>query len=292
MSKLEGTVQIGGLFEGPVPPDGEAALHAWRTQCQRAGFHVDISTDGALFSVIPHSERFHPWQGKASPEETIRGALEGLLALLDEEQQRFCMSTIRSAEILPGLERQTVYTLGPGGTLQVEQRDVDAATTPPKGLQNPAQLKKTILFSAIALILAIGLTIPFVPYQQWFRRGIANITRVDPETLTLDPGPFSTWIQTHPLTQAPNRSALRLYFDFDPTDIERGWREQTDLSVTLAAEDLIRGRLNVEIRDIEGKLLHRAQVRPLDASEIEDAPGQYYLSIPSVPRAHSLHLTL
>ncbi|MCC5849086.1 MAG: hypothetical protein JJU29_13450 [Verrucomicrobia bacterium] len=292
MSKLEGTVQIGGLFEGPLTSEGEAPLQTWRAQCRHMGFYVDVSTDGSLFSVIPHSESFQPWRGKACPDETIRGALESLLGLLDSDQQRFCMSTIRSAEILPGMERQTVYTLGPGGTLQVEQRDVDASTVKPKGLQNPAQLKKNILYAALALILIIGITVPFVPYKAWFQRGLANITRVSPETLVIDTGPFSAWIQTHPLEWNQNGSAYRLFFDFDPDRIQRTWRDQSDLSATLAAEDLIRGRLQIEIRDVEGNLLQRTQIRTQNASAIENAPGRNYLSIPPIPRAHSLHLTL
>lgn len=296
MSKIEGTVQIGGLFEGPFTTELDGPLQGWRRQCKQAGIDFDISTDGALFSMIPHREAFAQWRGSKPVHEAIATALEQLLQLLEPDQRRHCMSTLRCAEILPGAERQSIFTLGMGGTLHVEQREVPTDTQAPPELENPAFMRRQLLYAAGILLLTFLISLPFVPYKAWVQRGIANITRVAPEDIILLPSPFDDVLENVALTWDPPSRTYRLFFNLSAEDLMQQWAASETPRGKLAAEDLIRGRVRLEFLD-EGQTRLGEQVyRIRDTGDIESEnespPATHYIAFPPTARIRYLRFLL
>lgn len=264
MTRREYTFSLAGLLEGPVPPDGTSVLNQWEAHARSEGLPLTVSTDGSLFSVIPETEEFRDWTPRAPVHEILEASVNALMDKLPAEDAKQCMCTLRSVEVLPGIERQTLYMLGPGSTVVTEQRDVDAQTRPPPSPRDPRATLRTIAISAAAIGLLFLISLPFVPYREWAGRAKENLFRTPAEELKIDPGPFSDLLHPKQVTWDPEKKQYKL--EFTPTALyrerERDWREwdQATLRDILALEDILRGTLTLHLLDGDGKILHRVRV--------------------------------
>jgi len=131
--KVEGTVVLDGLIEGKLPdePGAEEVLRQWLDFAASLKLKFNLEMDGNSFSILADDKPIPAEDLGPRPEERIADALGQLVKAVAAQQGRRVFSTLRSTEYLPGCEVQTIYGLGPDGTVQRSERTLQAETTPP-----------------------------------------------------------------------------------------------------------------------------------------------------------------
>jgi hypothetical protein len=291
MVKREGTFHLAGLLEGPLPVEGEGVLNSWLAKVQASGLDLVLSTDGSLFSLMPRSEELREWTQPHTVDEVMKSALENLLETLPEACQRHCMSTLRSVEVLSGKERQTLYTIASGGVIQAEQRDVDAETRPPPKPLDRRELNRMLGKGAIAVLLGVLISIPFVPYRQLWERASSNLIRVPAEELRVETGPFSRLLHLESMTWDTKKRKYRLSF-VAGVDLSEFLTEELTFTEKLAAEDLVRREIEYEIISLEGETIYREDTELIDREASGGMPAGWDMWVPAYPQMQTVKLRL
>lgn len=290
MAPREGTARFAGLLEGPIPPDGDEVPRSWVTKARGAGVRLDFSTDGGLFSLIPHTEEAVDWNRAHPVDRVLAGLLSELMEALPEGCRAHCMCTLRSVEVLPGRERQTLYSIGPGGEIQVDQRDVEKATEPPPRPPDPRRLMRRGLTGAAVLFLLVLVSLPFLPYRIWWNRAVSNLVRAPAESLTVETGPFDSVYEIGAVSwdagEGKYRIPLRFRTGLDAGNLEDAWFRSESMSAKLALEDVRRGEIECEIRSEDDTRIARLRL------ELRTIDGEMALFVPAYPRLRTVRLTL
>lgn len=301
MAKQEGTVQLGGLFEGTFRPDQLSSLQSWHRRAQNAGLELELATDGNMFSLMPRNEAYNRWRGSLPLEETIEPALNALLDELGDENGRSCMCTLRSAEVLPGKERQSIYLIGPDRRMSAEQRTVDAQTVPPPEPLDTSKLMKQIGIGAASLVVLIAISTFFVPYKKWFSSVSTNVTVVKGEDIHCDLGDYATLLKVNKVEWHRGKGVYHVYMDptlkLNRQELQSQWTQSTNVFERLAVESLVRRRLTVESINNEGQVLRRDVVELLDVprpkkKDGEPSPGQLVVRLKPSPAVEVLRFRL
>ena len=243
---VEGTIVLDGLVEGRLP-DGDDLrdkLAEWETfVTDELGLKLTLDTSATAFSLLPDNEPVPVTELGPDPQDTIRQALERLLALLPTELRANVFSTLRSSEYRKGQEVQSLYAVKPDGSVDVAKRTGDADTVaPPEKLSWKAYAKQAVIGLVLAAAL-LGASYLFPPTRKLWTRVDQTLTPTDANKVAIDNTVFDPFFTIVKLETANGGTDLRI--TLARTDIYPRTDEQLD-AVYKAAGDSVSRKLAVE----------------------------------------------
>lgn len=260
--KLEGTVSLDGLVEGPLPDDPgiEDGLEGWKRAVEPLGLSFHLEIRGGTFSLLPPPRPVPAGPLGAAPHEGIRQALDRLLGLLPAGSRGRVFSTLRSAEYRKGEEVQTLYLIDAQGAVQARSRVVEAATTPaPSSLPLPARMRRAAV-GLVAALAILGVTSLFVDLRGLFGEVADALRPADAGRIPVDADAFRAFFTVEgkrigsgggSLVLTLRRTAGHPRTDADLSQaIERAGRS---LPGRLALEAIASGYVRCELFDAEGR---------------------------------------
>jgi len=165
--RIEGTFGLEGLIEGRLPPDPEAAkrLRDWVDAVAQLGLEVQLEVEGGSFSFLAGDSRVLASTLGPRPAERVRDLVEQLARSFDDPAAAGLFSTLRSVEVRPGAEIQTVYAIHADGSVEAPEREVEAVTTPPAAPTSARDWVKVAAVSVVLLAALLGITSFFVDWK-------------------------------------------------------------------------------------------------------------------------------
>jgi hypothetical protein len=287
---------LDGLIEGPLPDSDEAAdtLNDWVHFSRQLGLNFKLDMDGNMFSLLADNAPFSASQLGPEPEGKVGEALEQLAEALSGPGPNRIFSTLRSVRYEPGEEVQAVYAMKPDGSVDVEQRSVEADTTEPAP---PLSLKEKVQAGLIAvgiLALVFGVTAFFVPYGQLWDRLVNTVTPTRVTEMDVDAGPLRGLLTFKP--KEVKGDVLWVEVDAgegypaDEAALEAAWQAaRTDPRMHLALESVMSGYVRCEMFDQEGKCVAIQSVR-ISLPE-DDKPQVAGVTLPRGHRVVALRFT-
>lgn len=276
--KTEGTLVLDGLLEGKssrLPELGDR-LREWIAAAESLGLRFSLETDGNSFSILADNRTVQADDLDPVPSERIAAALNELLKVFSNEEQKQIFSTLRSVEYRRGMEVQTLYAVGPDGKIHTRERIIDASTTPaPRRLTRKEKLR----IGAVGLLVAglvFSISAIFVDYRALFRSIIEDITPLDAEVLKVDMESFKDYFTVEKRAYDRRNKAVVLTlkrgkaFPLNESDFKRllaGAGEH--LSARLTIEALARGYVLCEFYDNKNKFLGFSHQRISQLRETE-----------------------
>ncbi len=215
--KLEGTIILEGLIEGPMPPfpDARQKIESWARSVAGGSIPFSVQIDTGHFSVLPGNDPVAvqalfpgrtPGQPMPDPSVVVADALSDLLRFFPPLERGQIFSTLRSMEFRPNLEVQTLYAVGPDGRAATRQQSVPAITIAAEApISREEILKRGGLGLGVALVILLASTL-VVPYRDLWRKFTAT---TEPAKISVDTGPFSPYFQAQ-ITGIDRASGLLL----------------------------------------------------------------------------------
>ena len=267
--KTEGTIVLDGLIEGRLPREGDVRpqIEQWRQFTQKMGLRLHVDASGASLSVLPDREAtpVEPLGGK--PEQSIRQAIQQLVDLFPAEARGQLFSTLRSSEYRPQQEVQSIYTIGPDGTVDVQQRTVDAQTVAPP---RPISTREKVKMAGIGLLAALavlGITSLFVDLRSLAGEVVDTVRPIDAAAIDIETGPFEPYIEVAKVEKTASRQLTLTLRRTDAYPLDDAALQQAFAAAgesprqRLALERLAEGYIRVEMFDEEGAYLTSAPLR-------------------------------
>jgi hypothetical protein len=203
--KIEGTIVLEGLVEGPLPPfpDAQAKLERWAQGFAGGAVRVNLQIEGGHFSAMPSNDpqRVQALTKQAGgsagdaeidPAQVVADSLAELLRFFPPPDRAQVFSTIRSMEYRPNLEVQTLYAVSPDGRTATRQQRVPCKTVSAEMPVDPRDMaKRGLLGFLVALVILLGSSY-FVDYPGLWRRLTAS---VEPVKTTVHAGLFSPYLR-------------------------------------------------------------------------------------------------
>jgi hypothetical protein len=300
--KVEGTIILEGLIEGPMPPfpDAREKLDRWARQVAGGAVLFSVQVEAGHFSALPSNE---PLPVKAllqsenagsDPSNVIADALSDLLRILPPPARSQVFSTLRTMEYRPSQEVQTLYAIGPDGRAVTRQQTVPAKTLAAEQPIHPRELVKRGGLGLLIAIVVLLVSSFFVDYRGLWRRFTGS---VQPATVHVNAGTFAPYFQLQitgfdrrngtllvKLTRTPRYPQNEPGFDTlyaDPS-VPAPTTPATStapaaapapgpslLRRRLAVESLVKGLVRIDMFDRDNHLLARAtlDVTPLESHE-------------------------
>jgi len=262
--KVEGPVVLDGLIEGKLPdePGAEEVLREWLDFAASLKLKFNLEMDGNSFSILADDKPIPAEALGPRPEERIADALGQLVKALPTEQGRRIFSTLRSAEYLAGCEVQTIYGLGPDGTVQRSERTLQAETTPPpRRLTRREKVRRAAVGIVVAAVI-LAVTSLFVPYRKVYDYVAGRVAPFNTNELKVETGGFKDYF-TVERKAAPGWEGIVVVtlrrtraFPLNESDLEKLLaRRGQSLSARLVVEALARGYVRCEYYDRKGEFL-------------------------------------
>jgi hypothetical protein len=195
--KIEGTMNLEGLIEGPMPPfpDAQAKLEKWAEGFAGGAVRVSVQVDGAHFSALPSNAPVRVSalaKAGEEPAHVVADALADLLRYFPPLERGQVFSTLRSVEYRPGQEVQTVYAVGPDGRAATRQQVVACQTVSAQEPVSRREMLKQGLIGLGVAVVVLAISSYWVDYRGIWRRMTA---RVEPTAVTVDMGTFGPYLQ-------------------------------------------------------------------------------------------------
>jgi hypothetical protein len=240
--------------------------------------------------VLPDKEPVAVYRLGNDATKAITDALNELMAVLPDSMKGGVLSTIRSIEYRPGLEVQTIYAVGIDGTIQTEDRILEAQTVkPPHRLTRKEKIRLGIIGGVVAAIAVVALVLVFpYAYRKLFRPSSEKIA----ESLKVETGPYANIISVGKI-KGDGKSSIKLELKRGkdwPENIEALEKMGTEgtFNQRLDAEDIARGRLLYAWFDKDDKPVGRGYI---DITELwKNESTEASLSLPQEGRPASLKL--
>jgi len=261
--KVEGTLTLDGLIEGKLPDDDtvERRLREWVGFAAGVGLRFSLEIDGDAFSLLADNTPVPADTIGENPTDVIAQTLGQLLKVFPGEHRVRVLSTVRSVEYRKGVEVQTLYVVGPDGTVGTRERTLDARTTPP-----PRKLtarEKWRLAGIGVLIAAVVFLISaiFVNYGDVWRHVVEGVTPFDVDALEVDASAFERFFTVEKKEHRSGARAVVVTLKrtdawpvkdgvfLDPSKPVKTQRER------LTRDALARGYVRCEYFDKDGKFL-------------------------------------
>ena len=120
--KIEGTVILDGLIEGRVPsdPDAERHLREWIDLARSMKLRFNLETDAGSFSLLADNSAVRAADLERGPAATVSELLTQLLTIFSPDEKPRVYSTLNSVEYGKGMETQTLYSIAPDGTVNMD----------------------------------------------------------------------------------------------------------------------------------------------------------------------------
>ena len=259
---VAGTFRLDGMLQGPLPAEHQAGadMQAWVESAKANGLHFHLSFDGSNYSLVaaPSVQRVTKLKDQ-DLEKLLSDGLNALLSLLPESEAANSFSTIRSEEFRPGSALQTLYAVGPGGTISSEQREVDIDTETPPPEITPASLRRSALPIAFVLLLALLISFLFIDYRELFSSARDRLVNLEKDEVTIQQDLLGDYLEIE-LSGVDNKHDALIFV------IKRGpkWEEAISSTPNESASNwpdfatqlaIHQRRLRVELFDKDDKLL-------------------------------------
>jgi hypothetical protein len=295
--KVEGTVVLDGLLEGPLASGQvEEGLREWTAQAAGEGLRFSLAIDGGTFNLLAINRPVPAAELGPDVGARIERAIRDLRKLLPPESLKGLFSTLRSTEYRKGQEVQTLYVIAPDGALHRGQRIVEAETAaPPPPVTRKDKLKMAGTGVVVAL-LTLAVSSIFIDYRGMVRSLTERFTPLNPEAIKVDTGPFAAFFTVQKQSAAGGGKAAILTlkrtgaFPLTPDDCQRllEGEDGDDLAWRLTVEALARGYVRCEIFGKDGEFLGATQERISDLRRKET----FDLSVPLPPDRHPTRIVI
>lgn len=288
---IEGTFRLDGLLEGPLlSADDTAYLQEFVAQARQEHLSFSLTHQFNRFSLLGDNQAVTKPTSTHSIDTLVTQHLNRLLRHFPREDRGRLMSTVRSIEYKAGQAIHTLYTIGPQGEIQTEQRVVPTSTRPPASVFARIQW----LVYASVLVLLLGASSVFIPYRSWIDSVIHPAPDFDCNSLTVTAPHFDALLDHVAVKYDPNQSAfvvtclVKPSFPRTSEALNRAWLStRTSLFDRLTIEALARGQIRCQLLDDSGKLLGQWIV-PMQWSQNSD--HQFSLTIPFHPQTKTIQL--
>jgi len=278
--KTEGTIVFDGLIQGRVtdPAVGEK-LSQWTEFVGKLGPRFTLELRGGAFSLLPEPHPVSVRDLGSDPAESIRQAVEQLASLFSLPERLQLFSTLRSSEYRPQREVQSVYSIS-NGQVGVQSRTVEADTVaPPVPLSSRDRMKMAgVGLVMTAVVLGIALLFPGV--RGMFREVAETVRPFSVKELTIDVGPYASWIEVAVDEAHSKRTGVALVIkrknEFPLDDASYASAELAagaDVQRRFALENLGRGFVSIDFYDDQGKYLQTGHLRVVDLFAKESLPA-------------------
>lgn len=261
--KVEGTLVLDGLLEGKIPrqPGAESRLREWIAAAACANLRFSLEIEGGSFSILADNKPIPAEELAPSPAERIAAALRELLKVFAPEERRSIFSTLRSLEYREGAEVQTMYAIGPDGTIHVRERTVEARTAPvPRPLGRREKLRIGVIGLVVALLVFLVSSV-FVDYREVLDRVLEAVVPLDAAALKVETGGFADYFTVEKKAFRGGKAAVVTLqrseaFPLDEAGIENLLAKSgNSLSDRLTIEALARGYVRCEYFGKKNKFL-------------------------------------
>lgn len=276
--KIEGTLVLDGMMEG-VPAgleDLRDELQRWVDRARELKFPFHLEIDGASFNLLADPNAIEITELSEEPAEAVSVALNAFLEIFPPEQRVVILSTIRSMEYRKGEEIQTVYAVGPDGTIHTRQRIVDADTATPI---QPLTRREKIRLGIIGLVIlaaGVGVSVFFVDYPAFFQNVIEKLTPLDPDAIDVRAERFADYFSIKEKAKGPGSQSIVLTLQrtetFPKTDEEVNQLAEKIKDDFVAGETLKaihRGYLRFELFNKDDEMVKSCERRIADLREKE-----------------------
>lgn len=262
--KIEGTIFLDGLLEGRLPktPGAEERLREWQSFARSHKLGFNLQLEGGTFSLLAESTAVPVEDFGPVPSETVREALEQFLRIFPSEARRTVTSTVRSVEYRKGAEAQTLYLVGPEGTIQVRERTLSTTTREAAKKLTGREKIYVVSIAVLVALLALLLSSFFVNYRVMIRALVEGITPVDAAELTIETPHLGKYFIVEKKTLSSDRRELLITlkrtetYPLDEAALQKRYEEAgSSVPSRLALEALARGYVRCELFDREGKFL-------------------------------------
>lgn len=295
--RVEGSFLLDGLIEGQLPGDAETPerLREWAGAMKRLGLDVQLELDGGSFSLLANESRSQASRVGPQPAAQIRDLVEQLVGCFPDPTAAALFSTLRSVEIRPGVEVQTVYVVRPDGSVEAPERVLDASTAPPPKPPTAREWVKVGLVSLVLLAALFGVTSLFVDWRGAVESMWNRVVPFDASEVEIVSA-FDPYFRVVERERAGGGKVLRLTlertkaFPKDDDAIRRAFVQLADVSPTdqQVLSALGRGYVRVEIFDENEKFLGFHDVRIAGLRKNEKI--EIDVRVPLDPRPASIHL--
>lgn len=270
--KTEGTFSLDGLLQGKAESADalRSDLTGWAQHTTDSlGIRFDVETSGGSFQIMPDNQPVQVSRIGTPPDQHVIAAMEDLLSGLTPPQRASVESTFRSVEIQPGLEVQTVYMVRPDGTVQSQQRTVQAKTKAPPA---PLSTREKLLFGGGALLLVallVALSTLFVDYSQLYARLTGRGGPWDQQRTSIQTGHFEPYLKIESFQPRRGGTEARVVLARTallPTSLKalsQQLQAQTppSLAQRLTLESLARGYVRMELYGEKDAYLGSIEIR-------------------------------
>jgi len=292
--KTVGTFKLDGIIEGPMPPAESAPkIEAWLAAARQKGLSFSADQSTGQFSLMAEN-RVYKTQDFAQPGglgEFLSQIFEQLLETYPMQMRMSLFSTLRSMEFRPGTEVQTVYAVAPPGSIQSQERVVEAKTVaPPVELSSKGKIKIAVIGLLVALVIGFVATKLFKPQIE---DAAGNLTKLKVDNVDVQMAGFKDFITIEKVEIDKKKGGMTVKVirgsrwdeavNAKPGDVE-------DWEVALAAQCIRRGYVRCEVFDKDKKYIGTTELRIHDLMKEESAKGQEslvrlpYKTRPSVVR--------
>ncbi len=192
-----GTYELDGLLEGPLGPDpaAKARLADWVRIAQKAGYAFSLEVEGTGFSLLAEESPKQAPSVETDMSEPLRDLLQQLVQSFPPDIWGQLFSTVRSVQYSEGMATQTVYQIHGDGTVEAQQRVVDAATTKPAAPLTTKDKVRMAITGLVILLAIFGLSSFFIDWGDQISKGLQKIAPVDAEEVDVDLGHFAAYIE-------------------------------------------------------------------------------------------------
>ncbi len=135
-TKTSGTFRIEGMLQGPMPNDGgecQSKINAWMAAAKQKGLAFSLDGTGGQFSLLAENRtmRSSTLADGGGVSASLKVIFEKALECFPVQDRMGLFSTLRSIEYRPGSEVQSIYAVVPPGSIDFQERVLDADTAVP-----------------------------------------------------------------------------------------------------------------------------------------------------------------
>jgi len=252
--KIEGTFYLDGLIEGRMPDAPETAdrLEEWVRFAAGVKLKFSLEIDGGSFNILADNTPLAVDAMEEDPAQVISQALDELLKVFPSDRRSQVLSTVRSVEFRKDAEVQTLYIVGPDGTIDTRERTLEARTkAPPQKLTGKDRLRLAGIGLVIAVLIFLVSAI-FVDYGEVLGPLIKGFTPFDVKTLKVDATAFQEYFTVEKTELKPGGKAVILTlkrtktYPLTDADFEKLLAEKKSLRGRLTLDALARGYVRCE----------------------------------------------
>ena len=267
--KVAGTYYIDGIVEGPIPgiPGVAEKIEEWVRFAASAHLRFSLETDGNSFSLLAENTPASSSAVGSGPEQHVTQLLEQLLKAFPPGDRGKLFSTLRSVEYGSGKETQAVYTIGPGGEVDVRSRTIGAETVARTEPQTARQRVRAGIIGGVAALLIVGTAVVL------FRDNLSGLYHrmlpLDPAGVVLDAEAYEEFFTVK--VEGPGSGGRFMVLELSRAekfpenddalqDLYDKARQGT-LGRRLAVEALGRGYVRCEYFDVKNEFVGAADLR-------------------------------